>query len=718
MDSDRSPSLPPKSPTSPWIDAQPRSSHGPALRSRPRAGLDRPRPVALNDPVQLTLRLVLSFSLLIWAARLFVSTYSFGLAAPLAISATLVGALISVLVSVTRSPTWLHRTDMFLMCVVVALSAIWIAALVAANPAYGTDEAAITQGAVQALLHHSNPYALNYLGVMQRLGVGANSLTATVAGQVVTNFQYPAGLLYLQLPFVIFFGRPGVLWGSMFYYLTAAVFLWSVAPPSLRNPILILLTFSTFASAAASGLLVFESLPFIIASLITFRPWTRERPALTMVVSPVFFGLACSIRQEPWLLLPFVIVLAGRSSTARLPQIVLRSGGYLALTLLVFAVVNWPLVAAAPSLWVQGVLGPIFGHNVPLGAGAVGMALYVFHGSGNLGLFTAAAVLAGVAGLFFEFRTPLRVVIAMPFIVVVMMFLSTRPLFDYALFFLMVGLTLVGLDLGQAGDRVHQLPRWLDRSSLLMALLAGLGSVVAIVLGVTSPTPLSLSIRSVSTDGQAGTVNQISLRVTNRSDRRVSPIFSVDAGPYVTPAWLLAAGPSTLDPHQSAVVVLDAPSPSQAPLVVSRFRVYAFTSSPTSLSEAPLYEVAAYHAELLPLYVGRVVPLGSEITLRVLVLDAFDSAVRRRGIEVSLSSASYTAKGILRSVADVVGVPKGRAVAVERTNADGVATFHVLALQPTPYEVFFQAWLGGSRGPYGYSNQTGVWFGTRVASGK
>lgn len=641
---------------------------------------------------------------------MFGSTYSFGPAAPLAIAATLSGAFILVIVSITRSSGWLHRIDIFFLCAVVTLSGVWIAALVAANPAYGTDEAAITQGAVQALLHHGNPYALNYLAVMQRLGVGANSLTATITGQVVTNFQYPAGLLYLQLPFVMFFGRTGVLWGSMFYYLAAVVLLWSVAPPSLRNPLLIVLTFSTFASAAATGLLVFDSLPFIVAALITFKPWVHDRPNLAMILSPIFFGVACGVRQEPWLLLPFMVLLAGRITASRLPRIVVRSSVYLVLTLLVFALVNLPFIAAGPSVWAHGVLGPIFGNNVPLGAGAVGLALYVSHGSGDLGLFSAAALLAGIAGLLLEFHAPRTVVIAIPFIVVVMTFLSTRPLFDYALFFLMVGLTLLGLELGQAGDPVQRLPRWLDSGSLVVALLASLGSVVALALALTSPTPLSLSIRSVSTDGQAGTVNQIALRVTNHSGRSVSPVFSVDAGPYVTSAWLLQEGPSTLASYQSAVVVLDAPSPSQAPPVVGQFRVYAFTSNPAALSVAPLYEVAGNHTELLPLYVGRLVPIGSEITLRVLVLNTLDSLVRRRGIEVSLSSASYTSKGILRSVVGVVGEPRAKPVAVARTNADGVATFHVLALHTTQYEVFFQAWLVGNRGPYGYSNQTGVWF--------
>lgn len=87
-------------------------------------------------------------------------------------------------------------------------------------------------------------------------------------------------------------------------------------------------------------------------------------------LSGIMFGLACAIKQTPWLLSPFFLVYylrrgSGLSTLSRLKQ----TGIFVALALGTFLVPNIGFMLNNFSAWYNGVVTPAFGNLVVLSQG-------------------------------------------------------------------------------------------------------------------------------------------------------------------------------------------------------------------------------------------------------------------------------------------------------------------------------------------------------------
>lgn len=117
--------------------------------------------------------------------------------------------------------------------------------------------------------------------------------------------------------------------------------------------------------------------------------------------SALALGLAVACRQPAWFYVPFYAILVGRTLGRR--EMAWRLG----IAAGVFALCNLPFFLDAPSLWLQGVLGPVRDPMFPLGNGVIALSLGDSHALplGSRALYAALEAIAFAACLAWYWRT-------------------------------------------------------------------------------------------------------------------------------------------------------------------------------------------------------------------------------------------------------------------------------------------------------------------------
>jgi hypothetical protein len=236
---------------------------------------------------------------------------------------------------------------------------------------------------------------------------------------------------------------------------------------------------------------------------------------------------------------------------------------------------------------------------------------------------------------------------------------------------------------------------------------AAASCALAVLAALTTPSPLVMSIRSVRTTGQLATVDQLTVAVTNNSDRRVQPSFTIEDGLSMTAFWRRVHGPPALGPHQEARYTLQAPSYFAMPSIATGFQVLAFSDEPPAVSRTGAYVASVWRVVLRPSTINQPVARGQTITLHAEILNRLDQPVRAANVPVYLGQVIYAQGGTVPSEATINQGYGGQTPIPALTNAQGIATFRIRLSSPTvPHApVYFEANLvkSGSAYPYGYS---------------
>jgi len=130
-------------------------------------------------------------------------------------------------------------------------------------------------------------------------------------------------------------------------------------PRSIRPLAIVIGSFSVYIAYAVGGVTDALFVPLLIGAVYQWDrfptakgPWAWR--------GPILLGLAMSVKQTPWLVLPFLV--AGIALEARRTQDAvhaLKTGGrYLAIALGAFLLPNIPFILADPHAWLSGVLTP------------------------------------------------------------------------------------------------------------------------------------------------------------------------------------------------------------------------------------------------------------------------------------------------------------------------------------------------------------------------
>jgi hypothetical protein len=234
---------------------------------------------------------------------------------------------------------------------------------------------------------------------------------------------------------------------------------------------------------------------------------------------------------------------------------------------------------------------------------------------------------------------------------------------------------------------------------------AAASCALAVLAALTSPSPLGLSIQSVRTTGQLATVDQLTMSVTNNSDRRVRPSFTVEEGMSMTAFWRRVHGPPALAPHQVARYTIQAPSYFAMPSITNGFQVLAFSHEPPTVSRTGAYVASVWRVVLRPSAINQPVARGQTITVHAEIVNRLDQPVRAANVPVWLGQVIYGQAGTVPSEVFINKGYGGQTPIPALTNAQGIATFTLRSPVAPHAPVSFEANLvkSGSDYPYGYS---------------
>jgi hypothetical protein len=199
----------------------------------------------------------------------------------------------------------------------------------------------------------------------------------------------------------------------------------------------------------------------------------------------------------------------------------------------------------------------------------------------------------------------------------------------------------------------------------------------------------------VATPGNIFTLNQITVMAGNRTGQVVHPVFSVqvESGGLLTAPWIIATGPESLAPGQTARYVIDAPNDDAQPSGYGGFQVVAMTSSPPAMSVSSPYNPTVWRVDLSPNAVNRPVPPGTPVTFTAQVVNQFDQPVRRAGIAVYLAQWTFEPPRSRPGLATINGQPAVTTGVKATTDLQGAARFVVIGARNSYEPIYFHVYI-------------------------
>jgi len=253
--------------------------------------------------------------------------------------------------------------DLAAISLIVTTAISWYVVTQIEHPgSYQTDALAFVHYSAILLSKGINPYPQNLQSALAMFSVSPEFITLTPNGNVVTTLNYPALQVIAFLPAAWAGLKDARIIIYLFELVTLViVYIWS--PKELRPLALIpLFAGSDLAINFSAGSIA----DFVwLLPMVLMVVWMDYA-----VVAGVMFGLACAVKQTPWLLAPFLIVWFLRSMPtlslgARLTRVALFSSASLG----AFLIPNLWFITQNFGAWYSGVFTPAFGNLVVLSQG-------------------------------------------------------------------------------------------------------------------------------------------------------------------------------------------------------------------------------------------------------------------------------------------------------------------------------------------------------------
>jgi len=581
-----------------------------------------------------------------------------------------------------------------------------------AQPGYGTDAAAFDQYAASLAVHRYNPYTQSMAPALTQFHVPDVFHTYRLNGSVIDNLSYPAGSFLLYVPAIavgLKIQAANVV--DLAFWAASGLLLWRMLPRNCSWAAGLIMSAAVYVSFMIGGLTDALFMPFV---LIAVYRWDRyglhaERSVVRWI-GPVALGIACSIKQTPWFVVPYLVIglwLEHRAAGTRPLRVV---GRYCAVAIGTFVLVNLPFIVANPGAWGRGTFLPLLEPTIPDGQGLIDLSIFDHLGGGRLWLYTFAGLgFTVVAVLVFCVRYAALKQAWVP-LVAASFFLPTRSFGSY-LFMLVPVAIVAGLSTRPAPTSWRSPNnRWLYPSVLA---LGGITFALA-ACAVVTRSPLSLHIVTTESTGQIGTIDQVTVIVQNRTGHVQHPHFTVDAQGHATTFWnpVDATGKAVtprLGPHTIATFTLRAPNTGSMPAVSTPMFVMAFTGGPSAVSTSDRYLVSKLSTEITPVEINSAVPIHTPLELVVQLHDQYGNPVKRAGATVVLGQVVYASNGLLAGESSIDGRPEGASPVSAVTDASGSARFIVIGDEVQQQPVFYESWLDdGGAVPHGYSNQVSI----------
>jgi hypothetical protein len=484
-----------------------------------------------------------------------------------------------------RSPQALHRVDLLVLLVAIAVEVIQFHRFASASFVYTVDEGSLTHHAIEAFRHGQNPYRFHW-----PTGVGP-APTQLMNGHIADTFPYPPLAFVLGAGLSVVwsgFGAPPVLDGLAL--IATAILTFLVLPRRWRPLAALALFVVPFLTArVVAGAPAIVALPFLGAALWRWHTvGSSGRLSRTDVAKGICLGLAAATQQLVWFAIPFLVVGIWLMRRADYPprramSLVLRYCGVAAAT---FAVVNLPFVIASPTLWAQRILSVFTQHAVPYGPGVSMLTVHVLSGSSRLGEFTIAAALAYV-GLLVGFAAAIRRVGPALIVFATAAFLLSLRSEDtyYVVLAPLIVIGAVGAPLDELATARPVGTTVLSRRSPRVSLAAAFAVPILVLTGLglfsTRPIQMHVVARTVT---PAGNLRSLVVSAHNTSGTTLRPHFLIEAKAKLGLYWRIVSGPAALAAGRSAVYELEAGQPSAVGPAGSQWRLVALSDGPETAS--------------------------------------------------------------------------------------------------------------------------------------
>lgn len=480
-----------------------------------------------------------------------------------------------------RAPDAVRRLNVAIIGGTVAVIIV-VPLVIASGVGYDTDELAYNQSAATALLHGSNPYPMNFSASLPTFGVQEGE-TLRLQGTAEPYYSYPSLSFLLYVPAVALFGARShaAVLVDVLAWAAAALVMWRILGEPLRQWVPVLVLAPVLVGQVIHGLTDSLYVPF---ELIAVCAWDRfadnDASWRRRWLGPIALGLACAVKQPPWLLAPFLVAGVAMEARARGMRPLPVVARYTAVAGAAFLLPNLAFIAWNPAAWVAGVTLPAIGGLLPMGIGPAGLLRAFAMGGGDLSLFSVAAgasLLGTLALLVVRYPALKRVLPVLPALA---LFVSSRSFESYFVF-------LVPALVVNAATVSESVPRPLGataRRLLGFAGVAGLGvATAAAMFAVLVPSPLRIGVSAATADGSE---LHVVAHVTNARDQAVTPHFFLGAGGYFNQEVRVTAGPGRLAAGESATYRFDAPEMAASPHAGAELQLQAGTLSPDSITSS------------------------------------------------------------------------------------------------------------------------------------
>jgi len=417
------------------------------------------------------------------------------------------------------------------------------------------------------LLLGENPYTWDLGDAYSAFRASNYFMTPLLDGSSTSVLPYPS-LHFLLLVPVHAFGLDGARVLYVLCYALIGTLLFLRAPGSLRAVIVLPLWVSpeylgftlNFVTDVVWAL-------FVLCSILTWRHrgWRA-----------VFYGLACSYKQVPWLLAPFILVrllIDDQDSDQRSPLV--RALAFFAVAGAVFAVVNGPFMLADFPAWTAAVVQPLTGHLIYLGAGLASTTQFglvelpkEFYATASLAVMVTLLLL--YAAHFRRWRHTLWLFPGLT------LWFSYRSLQSYFVYWVPLLMAVVVIELtehrgahvhrrpnetrrpGGVWDRLNRIPLWAARFAqarrhwtpgVLAVSFFTILLAAAYVLQANKSVAVELAdvqLRPFSPD-----IDDMVVFVRNTTDTTIRPRFAVQRASWQPYPWDIVSGPLSLAPGQS-----------------------------------------------------------------------------------------------------------------------------------------------------------------------
>ena len=431
---------------------------------------------------------------------------------------------------------WLPLIPVALTAAILVQYGLQIAAF-PRNPIM-TDSFILADYAAELTTLGINPYTWDYASATSDYRALPYWNTPLLDGGEVSNLPYPALSFLIFVPFKLL----GVAETRLIFVLALIAMLllfYHLSPDPWQAITPLLLVVYPGYVAWSLGFVLDAFWALLLLAMVAAWRWRNGRA--------IFYGLACAFKQQPWLLIPFLLLRLwlDKEDTDPAPawQRVIR---FALVSGSAFLLWNAPFVWLNFPSWLRGVFSPLGDPLIYYGQGLSAVTQY-----GWLPLvknfYTALTfvVMATLLLLYaFNFSRLKETVWLFPGI---FMWFAYRSLQSYFVFWpLLVVMALMVL-----WEKLPSpTPPWHRATPAL--LNGALLSVTVCMAYFTAPSPISVSL--VSGDAlNLEFVNRMEISVTNHSRKPLTPRIAVMSALPQPYAWQISGGPSVLKPGETAV---------------------------------------------------------------------------------------------------------------------------------------------------------------------